>query len=163
MRRWWLTHRVVAEIRLAQILPTERYTAFARWEADQALPLGKHLRAAQSNDCADGGQPSYLALNRQNAHQIAVVGAHLTGMPLNGQLQAAGARLSQVTTTSKNYRLYHLLNTTPLKPGLVRVGEVSEAIALEVYDVPSWAVSGFWHSSRRHLDWARLNLLMAAG
>lgn len=48
-----------------------------------------------------------------------------------------------MTTTSKNYRLYHLLNTTPLKPGLVRVGEVSEAIALEVYDVPSWAVSGF--------------------
>lgn len=115
----------------------------AIWEAGQALPLGRHLRAAEPNDDNTGSDGNNLALNRQRSHQIAVVGAHLSGMPLNGQLQAAGARLSQTTTTSKNYRLYHLPNTTPPKPGLVRVADAGESIALEVYDVPSWAVSGF--------------------
>ncbi len=112
----------------------------ARWECDLALPLGRHLREVQSTEFIDGRQ---LPLCRLGAHSIAVVGAHLSGMPLNTQLQGFGARLQQKTTTSPNYRLYHLPNTTPPKPGLVRVAQDGEAIALEVYDLPSWAVSGF--------------------
>jgi allophanate hydrolase len=64
-------------------------------------------------------------------------------MPLNGQLQAAGARLAQVSTTSQSYRLFAIPNTHPPKPGLVRVDEGGQTIALEVYDVPAWAVSDF--------------------
>lgn len=112
----------------------------ARWEKDLALPLGRHLRTAQTAECVNYGE---LPINRTDSHAIAVVGAHLSGMPLNGQLQAAGARLQQVTTTSQSYHLYHLPNTSPPKPGLVRVNQGGEMIALEVYDVPSWAVSGF--------------------
>ena len=68
---------------------------------------------------------------------IAVVGAHLSEMPLNGELKALGARLLEATTTSNDYRLYALPKTTPPKPGLIRVAQgQGAAIVLEI-----WALS----------------------
>lgn len=71
--------------------------------------------------------------------RLAVVGAHLTGQPLNPQLLALGARLEETTTTAPAYRL-HALRTTPPKPGLVRVGEgdaPGAAIETEVWRLPA--------------------------
>ncbi|KMS76515.1 allophanate hydrolase [Streptomyces viridochromogenes] len=51
-----------------------------------------------------------------------VVGAHLTGQPLNAQLVQAGGTLVGPARTAGNYRL-HALATEPPKPGLVRVAE----------------------------------------
>jgi allophanate hydrolase len=107
-----------------------------RWMTSQQLPLGCHLREFSKSTSDDLARPV-------RSHRIAVVGAHLSGMPLNRQLQAVGARLLEVTTTSPHYRLYALPNTQPPKPGLVRVEEAGHEIIVEVYDVPSWAVSGF--------------------
>jgi allophanate hydrolase len=67
---------------------------------------------------------------------IAVVGAHLTGQPLNLQLLSLGARLDRTTTTAPVYRL-HALTTTPPKPGLVHVGEGGAAIETEVWRLPA--------------------------
>jgi allophanate hydrolase len=69
--------------------------------------------------------------------RVAVVGAHLSGMPLNSQLTERGATLVARTHTAALYRLYALPNTTPPKPGLLRVapGE-GEAIEVEVWDMP---------------------------
>jgi len=69
--------------------------------------------------------------------QVAVVGAHLSGMPLNGQLTERGARLVSATHTSPDYRLYALPGTVPPKPGLLRVtaGE-GAAIAIEIWEMP---------------------------
>jgi allophanate hydrolase len=73
-----------------------------------------------------------------NAHiTIAVVGAHLTGMPLNHQLTSRGARLIGPARTAARYRLYVLENTTPAKPGLVRSSELSgHAIDVELWRMP---------------------------
>jgi allophanate hydrolase len=67
--------------------------------------------------------------------RLAVVGAHLSGMPLNYQLTERNARLVESTFTADNYRLYALPNTTPPKPGLVRSGEGAE-IVVELWDIP---------------------------
>jgi allophanate hydrolase len=68
---------------------------------------------------------------------VAVVGAHLTGQPLNRQLTERGARLVQSCRTSPEYRFYALANTTPPKPGLVRdPGFEGPGIALEIWAVP---------------------------
>ena len=68
---------------------------------------------------------------------IAVVGAHLSGMPLNGELRAAGGRLIERTATAPHYRLYALAGTRPPKPGLLRVQKgAGAAIEVEV-----WALS----------------------
>ncbi|WP_416969184.1 allophanate hydrolase [Streptomyces sp. 4F14] len=67
--------------------------------------------------------------------QVAVVGAHLTGQPLNPQLLSLGATLANTTTTAPVYRL-HALNTTPPKPGLVHVGEGGAQIETEIWSIP---------------------------
>lgn len=75
--------------------------------------------------------------------KIAVVGAHLTGMPLNGQLTERGGRLLQATTTSPHYRLHALPGTVPPKPGLERRPGAGAAIALEVWELPQDTVGSF--------------------
>ena len=66
--------------------------------------------------------------------RLAVVGAHLSGQPLNHQLTDRGALLSASTTTAAEYRL-HTLATTPPKPGLVRVPDDGAAIEVEVWAI----------------------------
>ena len=68
--------------------------------------------------------------------QIAVVGAHLDGQPLNWQLVERGAHKLLSTTTSKDYRLYELTGLTPSKPGLTRVTEDGCAIEVEIWEMP---------------------------
>ncbi|MEJ8815742.1 allophanate hydrolase [Variovorax ureilyticus] len=69
--------------------------------------------------------------------RVALVGAHLSGMPLNGQLVERGARLLQATHTAAQYRLFALSGTVPPKPGLLRVpGAEGAAIAVEVWEMP---------------------------
>lgn len=67
--------------------------------------------------------------------RLVVVGAHLTGQPLNPQLLALGAHLLRTTTTAPVYRL-HALRTDPPKPGLERGGEGGAAIEVEVWELP---------------------------
>jgi allophanate hydrolase len=69
------------------------------------------------------------------AVRLAVVGAHLSGQPLNGQLRALGGRLAATTATAPAYRLY-ALETTPPKPGLVRTSQDGAAIEAEVWELP---------------------------
>jgi allophanate hydrolase len=52
--------------------------------------------------------------------EIVVVGAHLSGMPLNHQLVELGGKFSRAASTSADYRLYALAGTVPPKPGMVR-------------------------------------------
>lgn len=75
--------------------------------------------------------------------QVAVVGAHLSGMPLNTQLTERKARLLEQTTTTPNYRLYALPNTTPPKPGLKRVEDGGAEIVLEVWEMAASEFGSF--------------------
>ncbi|MFE2561418.1 allophanate hydrolase [Streptomyces sp. NPDC059352] len=70
---------------------------------------------------------------------LAVVGAHLTGEPLNPQLLTLGGRFVRATVTAPRYRL-HALATTPPKPGLVRMAPGAEAgasVEAEVWELPA--------------------------
>jgi allophanate hydrolase len=74
---------------------------------------------------------------------IAVVGAHLSGMALNGELKSLGGRLLEAAITAPDYKLY-ALPTTPPKPGMLRVepGKGS-AIELEVWSLSPAAFGQF--------------------
>ena len=80
-----------------------------------------------------------------NTIRLAVVGAHLQGMPLNHQLTSRGAAFVEATWTASEYRLFALANSVPAKPALVRVspGEMGEAVAVELWDVPSGNLGSF--------------------
>jgi len=74
---------------------------------------------------------------------IAVVGAHLSGMPLNGELTALGARLLERTSTAPDYKLYSL-GGSPAKPGLLRVAAgAGAAVEIEVWALPADAFGRF--------------------
>ena len=69
--------------------------------------------------------------------EVAVVGAHLSGEPLNYQLTERGARLLKTCRTATDYRLYALTGTVPAKPGLVRDPSFrGSGIELEVWAMP---------------------------
>ena len=107
------------------------------WQQSIDLPLG-----AASARLGDDEAPG-IALKQPAVREslpLAVVGAHLSGMPLNGQLRERGARLLRTTTTSPHYRLYALPGGTPPKPGLVRASVGGHAIALEVWEMPTASV-----------------------
>ena len=72
---------------------------------------------------------------------IAVVGAHLSGEKLNGELLALGARLRRTVRTAPDYRLYALADGK--RPGLVRDPGAGAAIEAEIWDVPVAAVGAF--------------------
>ena len=75
---------------------------------------------------------------------LAVVGAHLSGQPLNRQLTSRGASLQFTTRTASDYRLYALANTTPPKPGLVRSpGFDGPGIEVEVWRLSTTAFGEF--------------------
>ncbi len=67
---------------------------------------------------------------------LAVVGAHMSGLPLNSELTRRGGRLLRATATAPIYRLYALEGGPPERPGLVRTGAEGAAIALEVWALP---------------------------
>jgi allophanate hydrolase len=98
------------------------------FHADTRLPIGAKSLA----------QPPLAPLPPSSSDDIpiAVVGAHLSGMALNGELNALGGRLLEEATTTPDYRLY-ALGTTPPKPGMLRVEPgAGSAIKLEL-----WALS----------------------
>ncbi|GAA6623402.1 hypothetical protein [Scytonema sp. NUACC26] len=66
---------------------------------------------------------------------LAVVGAHLTGQPLNYQLQERFATKLKTCNTAATYRLYALANTQPQKPGLVKVLNGGVSIEVEVWNL----------------------------
>jgi allophanate hydrolase len=68
---------------------------------------------------------------------IAVVGAHLSGMALNGELKALRGRLLETASTAPDYKLY-ALDTTPPKPGMLRVeAGTGSSIELEIWALPA--------------------------
>ena len=75
---------------------------------------------------------------------VAVVGAHLSGLPLNGDLRSLGARLIEATKTAPDYKFYALNGTVPPKPGLLRVDAgKGSAVEVEVWALPKTAFGTF--------------------
>jgi allophanate hydrolase len=71
-----------------------------------------------------------------------VVGAHLSGQPLNHQLTDRGGRLLGPAATAAAYRLF-ALDTVPAKPGLIRVSSGGQPIALEIWELPPAGFASF--------------------
>jgi allophanate hydrolase len=75
--------------------------------------------------------------------EIAVVGAHLSGMPLNAELLDGGGVFLRAVETEPVYRLYALPGGAVPKPALVRVAGDGVAIETEVWALPVEAFARF--------------------
>lgn len=74
--------------------------------------------------------------------RLAVVGAHLEGMPLHWQLTSRNARLVAATETAPTYKLYAMADSVPPKPALVHDAS-GAAIKVEVYELEIAAFGSF--------------------
>ncbi|KAJ3950374.1 uncharacterized protein N0V96_001518 [Colletotrichum fioriniae] len=85
-----------------------------------------------------------VAAGEPKTTRLVVVGAHLTGSPLNKDLTSRGGTLETATTTSPSYKFYSL-NTggTVKKPGLQRVQTGGSAIQVEVWSMPTTEFGSF--------------------
>src|ERR1700675_1282066 len=106
------------------------------FHADTKLTMGaKGLRRPPLASLPAGASGDEIA--------IAVVGAHLSGMVLNGELKALGGRLLEAALTTPDYRLYALA-TTPPKPGMLRVAAgAGSSIAVEIWALSAAAFGKF--------------------
>ncbi|MAS45651.1 MAG: allophanate hydrolase [Rhodobacteraceae bacterium] len=73
---------------------------------------------------------------------LVAVGAHMSGLPLNGELTRLGARFIRATATAPDYKLFALPGGPPKRPGMVRA-EGGGAIAVEVWAVPEAQFGAF--------------------
>ena len=107
------------------------------FHADTKLPIGA-LKMAQP---ALAPMPVSAA---DGEIAVAVVGAHLSGLPLNGELRSLGARLLESIKTAPDYKLYALNGAVPPKPGLLRVEPgKGVGVEVEVWALPSAAFGKF--------------------
>ena len=86
--------------------------------------------------------PTLDTAGKPQTVRLAVVGAHLQGMPLHWQLTSRGAKLISRTKTASTYRLYAMANSAPPKPALVHADD-GAAIEVEVYELPVEAFGSF--------------------
>jgi allophanate hydrolase len=105
----------------------------ARWQRAVPLALGKTASKLPDAD----------PVTSEDRVSIAVVGAHMSGLPLNGQLTELGGRLESKSATAPVYHFYALPGGPPFRPGMVRTGDGGGAIELEVWSLPSDKVGAF--------------------
>ncbi len=122
----------------------------SRWQRLLALPTA----------------PQQLGMRTRDTVVVAVVGAHLTGMPLNHQLTSRQAILLEQTQSAPRYQLFALANTTPPKPGLVRISDdvlasgngQGHAIVVELWRMSTEAFGSFVAEIPRPLGIGTLEL-----
>ena len=120
---------------------------------DRLLDLAAAWTGEKDDEYAD------RASVRPGWTQLAVVGAHLSGLPLNAQLRELGATLTRRTRTAPEYRLHRLPGPAPARPGLFPVSDgTGAAILAEVWDLPQQSLAALLESVPPPLGFAPVAL-----
>ncbi len=118
---------------------------------ERLLSLGARLRGEA--DAASG-----RAARPPDDLPLAVVGAHLSGEPLNGELTRRGARLLRCCRTAPHYRLYALAGGPLPRPGLVASDADGPGIEVEVWGCSPTALGEITASLLPPLALGRIDL-----
>ena len=101
----------------------------ALWQRHVPLPLGK-----TDAKLPDASADPVSVLDERLS--IAVVGAHMSGLPLNRELVDRRGRFERTARTAAQYRLYALPGGPPQRPGMVRTAKDGASIELEIWNLP---------------------------
>jgi allophanate hydrolase len=132
----------------AQNLPFGVSLIAPAWHDEDLLTCAARLQRAGSNLAGAMAQPlpavgNGCGMTILDTIDIAVCGAHLSGLPLNGQLTSRGAWCVERTQTATCYRLYALPGSPPRRPGMVRVADGGVAIDIEIWRMPAEHFASF--------------------
>ncbi len=115
---------------------SDAFTDRALLEQAKKLLDGKHIKMGATNFEWTRKEVSIHCNQGVTTIDIAVCGAHLSGMPLNHQLTDNNAVLIKATKTEASYKLYALAGEPPLRPGLVKDCDNGKSIEVEVWRMP---------------------------
>lgn len=104
-------------------------------QATTQLPLGAIKKSVEFS-----APPARVELS---TCKVVVCGAHMSGLPFNGQLLARQGKLIATTKTSPRYRFYALPGGAVQRPGLIQVDADGAAIEVEVWEMPSSEFGSF--------------------
>jgi allophanate hydrolase len=107
------------------------------------LEIADRLHRAHITQMGATGIPVPVCRPATDQVVLAVVGAHLRGLPLNSQLLEYCARFVRQCQTAPTYRLYDLAGSVPRKPGLAQVPDRGVAIEVELWQMPINEFGGF--------------------
>lgn len=108
-----------------------------------ATPHAPHRAARASPDSTSLDAAAIRSAFPSGLVRVAVCGAHLSGLPLNGQLTQRAARLVRSTRSAACYRLVALPGGPPFRPGMLRTEHGGGAIELEVWELPASQFGSF--------------------
>lgn len=119
-------------------------TLLAEWGQDGAIArTADLLHQAESPALGATGhrlsETSALPMHAEASSDeiaVALVGAHMQGLPLNHQIARRGGRILFAGETAPEYRLYALAGGPPARPGMLRQETGGAAIAVEVWAIP---------------------------
>ncbi len=133
------------------------------WNDSALLQLASRMQRSLNSTTGALGQPvptpTAAAVAVNEWIDVAVCGAHMSGLPLNLQLTSRGAVLKRSTTTAPLYRFYALPGGPPLRPGLVQTVEGGASIAVEIWSVPVQQFGSFVAAIPAPLGIGKLRLL----
>lgn len=75
--------------------------------------------------------------------EIAVCGAHMSGLPLNHQLTTRGGRFLREAKSAADYKFYALAGGPPMRPGMVRLADGGSKVKLEIWALPLSELGSF--------------------
>ncbi len=111
-----------------------------------AVARGFEVDCARNMGATVHPVPTPAALPKAVSDRIdlAVCGAHMTGLPLNWQLTDLGATFVRKAQTTAEYKFYALAGGPPARPGLIRSDAPDAgAVAVEVWSLPKTAFGTF--------------------
>ena len=133
-----LPHGVTLIARSGADLPLLSLAARLHAESVATVGATSHAPHRPPRPPAETSFPSGLV-------RVAVCGAHLSGLPLNGQLTQRGASLVRSVRSAPIYKFYALPGGPPWRPGMVRVGHGAGggAIDMEIWELPASEFGSF--------------------
>jgi len=127
-----------------------------------SLAASLHQQSGLSLGATSWPVPSFAPPNQAlglDEIELVVVGAHLSGMPLNADLVAAGGKFLRATRTTTDYRLFVLPGQAIAKPGLMRVEKgTGVSVEVEVWSLPERQFARFVDSIPSPLGIGRIIL-----
>ena len=129
-------------------------------ETASGLPFGITWIAPRDADkalieIADKGP---VALDGADQLSILLFGAHMSGLPLNSQVQRLGGRFVSEVQTASNYKMVYLPEPAPHRPGILRVSDGGVSITAEEWLFPKASLGQFLSTIQQPLGLGHVEL-----
>lgn len=129
-------------------------------ETESGLPFGITWIAPRDTDkalieIADKGP---AALDGADHLSVLLFGAHMSDLPLNGQVQGLGATFVGGVQTASKYKMVYLPEPAPHRPGIIRVAKAGVSIAAEEWSFPKASLGAFLSTIQQPLGLGQVEL-----